>query len=57
MELDANLGRALDAIRAEAPNTIVIHTADNGAWMGAFPSPYLCCARGWKIMVIVPGLW
>ena len=27
----------MDAIRAEAPNTIVIFTADNGAWQDAYP--------------------
>ena len=31
MELDFNIGKIMDAIRAEAPNTIVIITADNGA--------------------------
>ena len=31
MELDDNIGRVMDAIRAEAPNTIIIVTADNGA--------------------------
>ena len=35
MELDANIGRIMDAIRAEAPDTIVIITADNGAWQDA----------------------
>ena len=35
MELDANIGRIMDTIRAEAPNTIVIVTADNGAWQDA----------------------
>ena len=37
LELDANIGRIMDAIRAEAPNTIVIITADNGAWQDAWP--------------------
>jgi arylsulfatase len=37
LELDANIGRVMDAIRAEAPNTIVIITADNGAWQDAWP--------------------
>jgi arylsulfatase A-like enzyme len=39
LELDANIGRVMDAIRAEAPNTIVIITADNGAWqmLGRMP--------------------
>src|SRR5271157_3193552 len=31
LELDDNIGKVMDAIRAEAPNTIVIITADNGA--------------------------
>ena len=35
MELDDNIGRIMDAIRAEAPDTIVIVTADNGAWQDA----------------------
>jgi arylsulfatase A-like enzyme len=39
MELDADIGKVMDAIRAEAPNTIVIVTADNGAWQDAFPIP------------------
>ena len=37
MELDADIGRIMDAIRAEAPDTIVIVTADNGAWLDAYP--------------------
>ena len=37
MELDADIGKVMDAIRAEAPNTIVIVTADNGAWQDAYP--------------------
>jgi arylsulfatase A-like enzyme len=37
MELDDNVGRIMEAIRAEAPNTIVILTADNGAWQDAYP--------------------
>ena len=37
MELDANIGKVVDAIRAEAPDTIVILTADNGAWQDAWP--------------------
>ena len=32
-----NIGRIMDAIRAEAPDTIVIITADNGAWQDAYP--------------------
>jgi arylsulfatase A-like enzyme len=37
MELDHNIGRVMDAIRAEAPDTIVVLTADNGAWQDGFP--------------------
>ena len=37
IEMDSNIGRIMDAIRAEAPDTIVIHTADNGAWQDAWP--------------------
>ena len=37
LELDSNIGRIMDTIRAEAPNTIVIVTADNGAWQDAWP--------------------
>jgi len=37
LELDDHIGRILDAIRAEAPDTIVITTADNGAWQDAYP--------------------
>jgi arylsulfatase len=37
MELDADIGRVMDAIRSQAPNTIVIVTADNGAWLDAYP--------------------
>jgi hypothetical protein len=32
LELDYNVGRIMDEIRADAPDTIVIFTADNGAW-------------------------
>ena len=37
LELDDNIGRIMDAIREVAPNTIVITTADNGAWQDAYP--------------------
>ena len=36
LELDSNVGRIIDEIRADAPNT-VIFTADNGAWQDAWP--------------------
>ena len=32
MEMDADIGRIMDEIFKDAPNTIVILTADNGAW-------------------------
>jgi len=61
MELDDNVGRIMDAIRSEAPNTIVITTADNGAWQDAYPDggthPYRgekgsSFEAGWR----VPGI-
>lgn len=48
MELDADIGRIMDAIRAEAPNTIVIVTADNGAWLDAYPDAGTIPFRGMK---------
>ena len=48
MELDADIGRVMDAIRAEAPNTIVILTADNGAWLDAYPDAGTTPFRGEK---------
>src|SRR5271166_621424 len=48
MELDSNIGRIMDAIRAEAPNTIVIITADNGAWQDAWPDAGTVPFRGEK---------
>jgi len=38
----------MDAIRAEAPNTIVILTADNGAWQDAYPDAGTTPFRGEK---------
>ena len=38
----------MDAIRAEAPNTIVIVTADNGAWLDAYPDAGTTPFRGEK---------
>ncbi len=61
MEMDADIGQIMDELRADAPDTIVILTADNGAWLDAYPdagttpfrgekgSPY---EGGWR----VPGL-
>jgi arylsulfatase len=48
MEMDADIGRIMDAIRAEAPNTIVILTADNGAWLDAYPDAGTTPFRGEK---------
>jgi arylsulfatase A-like enzyme len=48
MELDADIGRVMDTIRAEAPNTIVIVTADNGAWLDAYPDAGTTPFRGEK---------
>jgi arylsulfatase A-like enzyme len=48
MELDADIGRIMDAIRAQAPNTIVIVTADNGAWVDAYPDAGTSPFRGEK---------
>ena len=48
MELDADIGRIMDAIRKEAPNTIVIVTADNGAWLDAYPDAGTTPFRGEK---------
>ena len=48
MELDDNVGRIMDAIRAEAPNTIVVLTADNGAWQDAYPDAGTTPFRGEK---------
>jgi arylsulfatase A-like enzyme len=38
----------MDTIRAEAPNTIVILTADNGAWLDAYPDAGTTPFRGEK---------
>lgn len=48
MELDSNIGRIMEAIRAEAPDTIVILTADNGAWLDAYPDAGTTPFRGEK---------
>jgi arylsulfatase len=48
MELDADIGRILDELRADAPNTIVIVTADNGAWLDAYPDAGTTPFRGEK---------
>ena len=46
LELDSNIGRIMDVIRAEAPNTIVIITCDNGAWQDAWPDAGVTPIRG-----------
>ena len=61
LELDWNIGRIMDTIRAEAPNTIVIVTADNGAWQDAWPDAGTSPFRGEKGSAFeggwrVPGL-
>lgn len=48
LELDYNIGRIMDVIRAEAPDTIVIFTADNGAWQDAWPDAGTHPYRGEK---------
>lgn len=48
MELDADIGKIMDAIRAKTPNTIVIVTADNGAWLDAYPDAGTIPFRGEK---------
>jgi hypothetical protein len=44
MEMDADIGRIMYEIRADAPDTIVILTADNGAWEAG---------QGARLMMIV----
>jgi arylsulfatase A-like enzyme len=61
MEMDADIGRIMDTIRADAPNTIVIVTADNGAWLDAYPDAGTIPFRGEKGSAFeggwrVPGL-
>ncbi len=48
MELDDDIGRIMDAIRDVAPDTIVIVTADNGAWLDAYPDAGTTPFRGEK---------
>ena len=48
MELDYNIGRIMDTIRAEMSDTIVILTADNGAWQDAWPDAGTVPFRGEK---------
>src|SRR6266705_1819970 len=61
MELDSNIGKVMDAIREVAPNTIVVITADNGAWQDAWPDAGMTPFRGTKGSVFecgfrVPGI-
>jgi len=48
MELDSNIGRIMDTVRAVAPDSIVIVTADNGAWLDAYPDAGTTPFRGEK---------
>jgi arylsulfatase A-like enzyme len=48
MEMDADIGKVLDEIRADAPNTIVILSADNSAWLDAYPDAGTTPFRGEK---------
>jgi arylsulfatase A-like enzyme len=61
MELDDNIGRIMEEVRQVAPNTIVILTADNGAWQDAYPDAGTVPFRGEKGSAFeggwrVPGL-
>ncbi len=63
LELDADTGRIMDVIRELGidQNTIVMWTADNGAWMDAYPDSGTTPFRGEKGTVFeggwrVPGL-
>jgi arylsulfatase len=48
LELDDNIGRIMEVIRKVAPNTVVITTADNGAWQDAYPDAGTHPFRGEK---------
>jgi arylsulfatase A-like enzyme len=48
MEMDADIGKIIEELRADAPNTIVILTADNGAWLDAYPDAGTTPFRGEK---------
>lgn len=48
MEMDADIGKVMDEVRKDAPNTIVILTADNGAWLDAYPDAGTTPFRGEK---------
>ncbi|MFO1415048.1 MAG: arylsulfatase [Burkholderiales bacterium] len=55
LELDSNIGRVMDAIRKEAPNTIVVLTSDNGAWQDAYPDSGTTPFRGDKSSAFEAG--
>jgi arylsulfatase A-like enzyme len=57
LELDSNIGKVMDEIRAEAPNTIVIITADNGAWQDAWPDAGVVPFRGSLVEPSALGFW
>ena len=48
MELDADIGRIMETSGPKRPNTIVIVTADNGAWVDAYPDAGTTPFRGEK---------
>jgi arylsulfatase len=50
MELDANVGKVMDAIRSAAieKNTIVVFSSDNGPWVDAWPDAGYGPFRGMK---------
>jgi hypothetical protein len=45
-QLDDDIGRIMETIRTEVPNTIVTVTADNGAWQDAYPDAGTTPFRG-----------
>lgn len=55
LELDSNVGKVMDAIRKEAPNTIVVLTSDNGAWQDAYPDAGTTPFRGDKSSAFEAG--
>jgi hypothetical protein len=48
LELDDQIGQIMDEVRADAPNSIVVLTADNGAWQDAYPDGGTTPFRGEK---------
>lgn len=55
LELDSNIGKIMDTIRKEAPNTIVVLTSDNGAWQDAYPDAGTTPFRGDKSSAFEAG--